>query len=159
MHPKRWFPLIVLLLLVSACVPVETEPPEPGIGDPNATAVPSGSEMPPWNTYGPAKGDESKTRGNVLIDSQEILILESFPPQYVLQVQGALPTPCHELRVVVDAPTADSRINVQFYSVVDPDMACTQVLEPFDVAIPLGSFVRGTYTVFLNEQEVGEITP
>lgn len=159
MHLKRWFPLIISLVLLTACARFESEPPVPWNGDPEATAVSSGSEQPPWNTYAPAKGDESKERAEVYIESQQILTLESFPPQYMLQVKGSLPTPCHELRAVADVPSDDSEIRVQVYSVVDPDMVCTQVLEPFEASIPLGSYVRGSYRVFLNDTEVGSITP
>lgn len=160
MRLKIWFSLLISLVLFAACAPVvETEPPTPVTGDPNATAMPQGSEIPPLNPYAPGKGDESMSRGEVYIDSLSILVLESFPPQYQLQVQGYLPTPCHQLRAIVDEPTIDSEIHVQVYSVVDPNMACIQVLEPFEVNIPLGSYVRGSYTVFVNGEEVGKITP
>lgn len=159
MHLKIWFPLMILLVLFTACAPVESEPPPPVTGDPNENPVSSETEGPPWNTYAPAKGDESKDHADVYIDSQDILTLESFPPQYQLQIKGSLPTPCHELRVVAEGPNEDSEIRVQVYSVVDPDMVCTQVLEPFEASIPLGSYTRGSYTVLLNGQEVGTITP
>jgi hypothetical protein len=60
---------------------------------------------------------------------------------------------------VVDIPTADSKIQVQLYSVFDPEKVCDQALEPLEASIPLGSYVRGSYTVVVNGQEVGKITP
>ena len=98
-------------------------------------------------------------RGEVFIDSQEILILESFPLQFRLHVIGSLPTPCHELRAVVNEPDKQNDIQVQIYSLVDPDKVCIQVLEPFDVSLSLGSYASGSYTVFVNGEEVGEIAP
>jgi len=97
-------------------------------------------------------------RGEVFIDTQEILILESFPLQFQLQVTGSLPTPCHELRAVVEEPDDQNQIRVDMYSLVDPDTVCAQVLEPFDVSLSLGSYPSGTYSVFVNGEKIGEIT-
>jgi hypothetical protein len=41
--------------------------------------------------------------------------------------------------------------------VVDPNVACIQMLSPFSVSIPLGSFETGQYTVLLNGEKVGQI--
>ena len=114
MRLKIWFPLLISLLLFAACTPaVEDEPPAPMTGDPNATTIPQRREVPLLNPYAPGKGDESMIRGEVYIDSMSILVLESFPAQYQLQIKGTLPTPCHQLRAIVDEPTIDSEIHVQ----------------------------------------------
>jgi len=47
---------------------------------------------------------------------------------------------------------------VEVYSLVQPDQVCIQVLEPFDVNVPLGSYVAGSYTVVINGEEMGEFT-
>jgi hypothetical protein len=60
---------------------------------------------------------------------------------------------------VVDLPTLVSEIHVQVFSVYDPYTVCSQVPKPFDTSIPLGSYVRGSHPVFVNEQKVGEIMP
>jgi hypothetical protein len=128
---------------------------------PNPTSYPppSGGEDPSPDPYAPRPGDEAKQRGEVYIDSHDILILESFPPQFRLQVTGSLPTPCHELRAVVDEPDEQNQIHVEMYSLVDPAITCAQVLEPFEASISLGSFESGSYTVFVNGEQVGEINP
>jgi hypothetical protein len=95
----------------------------------------------------------------VFIDSQDILVMESFPPQYKLSLSGSLPTPCHQLRVKVSEPDAQNRIVVEAYSLVDPEEVCIQVLEPFEANVPLGSFASGEYTVLLNNQEIGQLKP
>lgn len=158
MNRKVWFPLLVLLLMLSACVPLETPPPEPRPEGPVTHAPSQPPELPAPGPYDPGKGDESMERSQVFINSQEIQVLESFPPQFQLHVTGSLPTPCHELRAVVDEPDAENQIHVQIYSLVDPNVVCVQVLEPFEANISLGSYVSGTYTVFVNGEEVGEIT-
>ena len=59
------------------------------------------------------------------------------------------------LRFVVDLPTIVSEIHVQIFSVYNPYTVCSQVVKPFDASIPLGSYVRGSYPRFVNDQEVG----
>lgn len=110
----------------------------------------------PWE---PQPGDENLARGEAFIDQAEIVTLESFPPQFRLKLSGTLPTPCHQLRVVVSEPDAQERIDVEVYSVVDPNQACIQVVEPFEANIPIGSFTSGEYTVLVNGEQVGEIKP
>ena len=97
-------------------------------------------------------------RGVVFIDSTDILTLESFPLQFQLHVKGSLPTPCHQLRLVVDEPDVQKQVKVSIYSLVDPNTVCAQVLEPFEVNIPLGSFPSGTYAILVNDEKVGEVS-
>ena len=54
-------------------------------------------------------------------------------------------------------PDDQNRINVEIYSVTDPDMICTQVLQPFTQSIDLEIPASGTYTVLLNGQKVGDL--
>jgi hypothetical protein len=75
-----------------------------------------------------------------------------------LNVKGSLPTPCHQLRVVTDQPNQQNEIHISIYSLVDPNTACTQVLKPFEANLPLGSFPSGKYTIFVNDEKVGEIS-
>jgi hypothetical protein len=164
MYHKIWFTLLVsLALLLAACTrPTRpgSEPSTPQPDSTNVTSPPGGESEDPRNPYSPGKGDESLQRGPVYIDYHEILTLESFPPQFRLHVKGSLPTPCHELRAVVDNPDDQNRIQVQVFSLFNPDTACTQVLQPFDASIPLGRDFKGTsYTVYLNGEKVEEIKP
>jgi hypothetical protein len=57
----------------------------------------------------------------------------------------------------VSEPDAQRRIEVQVYRLMDPAGICIQMLEAFDVSIPLGQLDSGTYTVLLNGTVVGEI--
>ena len=148
---KNWFPLVVLVTFLTACTPFP--------GDPDDAAMPAGRETPFSDPETTVQGDESMQRGKVEITSMAILVSGSFPPQYQLEVKGSLPTPCHTLRSMVDLPILVSEIRVQVFSVYDPYTVCSQVAKPFDASIPLGSYVRGSYPLFVNDQEVGEITP
>lgn len=116
-----------------------------------------GEDGAPANPWDPQPGDKSLERGGVFINGKTLVTMESFPPQYMLSIEGDLPTPCNYLRVKVGEPDEQGQIKVEAYSVIDNSMACIQVLSPFIVNIPLGSFTDVTYTVLLNDEVVGEI--
>ncbi len=145
---KRFFVASLLIVLLTAC----------GGQSPNSpvTNEPGVPTTPVENPYAPQLGDDVLVRGNVYLDAADILVLESFPPQFVLHVTGNLPDPCHELRYVVSQPDGQNDIAIELYSLADPDAICVQVLEPFDISIPLGSFPAGHYTVSVNGEPVGE---
>jgi len=124
--------------------PVMVEPPEQGAPKPINSA------------YLPQREDGNLTQGDVFIDSSDLLIMESYPIQVMLTLQGSLPTPCNQLRVVARPPDKENRIQVNVYSVVDPEQVCVQVLEPFEANIGLGSFPSGHYSVWVNGEMVGE---
>jgi hypothetical protein len=108
-------------------------------------------------SWAPVPEDENLGRAEVEIGSSEILTLESFPPQYQLQVTGSKGNPCNMLRVVVNDPDEENNILVDVYTVFDPAAICIQVLEGFDINIPLGSYPAGEYTVLLNGEQIGMI--
>jgi hypothetical protein len=145
MYLRRWFPLMILAFLVAGCTGIVCAPP---MGD-----------LPTGNPPVPEVGDEPMARTEAHIDSLAIVSDGSFPPVYQLQVKGSLPTPCDHLRTTANPPSADSEIYVQVYAVVDPYEVCSQVLQPFEVSVPLGSYVRGSYAVIVNGKNVGQITP
>jgi hypothetical protein len=120
---------------------------------PAITQAPASTQ--PWE---PQPGDDKLQRGNVYLDSQQILTLESFPPQFMLELKGNLPTPCNKLRVKVNPPDANQQIQVEVYSLADPAEICIQVLEAFQVSVPLKDLAGGTYQVLVNQQPAGELT-
>ena len=104
------------------------------------------------STYSIAPGDRG---GPVYLDATEILYLESFPVQVRLVVRGALPTPCHE--AVWEIEELGDAISVSLWSEADPELPCAQVLEPFEIAIPLGSFESSHSPVRLNGEQIGRL--
>jgi hypothetical protein len=112
-------------------------------------------EAQPWE---PQSSDDKLQRGNIYLDSQKILTLESFPPQFVLDLKGSLPTPCNKLRVQVKPADANRQIRVEVYSLVNPTEICIQVLEAFQVSVPLRDLLAGTYQVLVNDQPIGVLT-
>ncbi len=124
------FLFILLVLSLAACAPGQATP----TGDPQG--------------------------GAVYINGTDLLVAESYPVQIFLHIMGDLPTPCHELRSQVATPDEQKRIFVTAWSESDPAAMCIQVLEPFDVNIPIGMQGEsdGTYRVWLNAELVGEFS-
>jgi hypothetical protein len=97
-------------------------------------------------------------RGEATIVESDVLLLESYPVQVMLNLKGTLSTPCHHLRARVDPPDSENRIQVEVFSLYDPNEICVQVLQEYETNIPLGTFPDGSYTVWVNEGQVGEFT-
>jgi hypothetical protein len=148
---KPGFILTALLWMCAACTPVLT--------DTRVSALPSGSATPPSESQIPVTGGDSMQRGDVKIDSLDILVSDSFPPEYHLDVKGSLPSSCHELRTTVDRPTFENKIQVRVFSIYDPYAVCAQAAKNFQASIPLGSYIRDSRQVFVNDVEIGEIIP
>ena len=157
--------VFTIAFLIVACtqIPMPSQSPilEPSTLPPDApvTSPPQNGSTPmetPDMPFAPKPNDKNLTRGNVFINESGLLIRESFPPQITLSLSGDLPTPCHELRADVKEPDSENKINVEVYSVVDPDQVCIQVLEPFQANIDLGTFPSGHYTVWANGEMAGE---
>ena len=153
--------IFLLMLLVASCAPASEAPVTSNTLPPDtAVTSPPGGTMPtneaPANSLEPKPGDENLTRGNVFIQEYGLMIRESFPPQISLPFSGELPTPCHQIRALVSAPDDENKIIADIYSVVDPNMMCTQVLKPFQENIDLGTFPTGHYTVWINGEMAGE---
>lgn len=146
MFRKTGYLIVVLSLLLTACSELISQP-YPAPGEPYPAS---------WE---PAAGDDLLTKGEVTLTKTDFLALESFPVQYMLSLSGTLPTPCHRLRVTISEPDDNDQINVNVYSLVDPAEICIQVLEKFELNIPLGSYSSGNYTVLVNGEPVGEINP
>lgn len=159
---KRFILLIsILSLAVAACGtgdaadgPVDSDLPTP-------TLPPANPDLPP----GQVPSDKQPTRydkvpdnaGQVFIDSSELLIMESFPIQVSLGIEGTIPTPCHGLGWVdVDDGTT---ITVTVFSIEPgPAVSCIAVEEPFALSIPLGSFAEEDRSVILNGEVVGDFS-
>lgn len=156
---NRWITLILSLVLLVACLPTNVLP---SLAPTNViTATPFHQNMPPTNEpsanpYAPQPDDKVNSQSNVYLDVAQIRVLESYPIQVVLTLQGNLPTPCHTLRVRVNPPDSQKHITVDVYSLTDQAKLCVQVLKPFDANIPLGSFPAGHYTVWVNGEQIGE---
>lgn len=108
----------------------------------------------------PAAETPDGTRGPVYFDSLDVLVLESFPIQLRLVMEGNLPTPCHQLQYEIAAANAANEIHVDVYTTVDPAITCMQVLQPFEesIAIPLDGLADGEYSLWVNGEQAGQFS-
>lgn len=150
--------VLILLLLMAACTSIPeasaTLSPDTAVTSPPVDNMPTSE--PQTDPYAPKPQDARLERGEVFINEASLLIRESYPPQISLAISGELPTPCHELRAAMAAPDQEGKIVVDVYSVVDPEILCTQVLKPFDAQIELGTFPSGHYSVWVKGELAGE---
>jgi len=138
---------------------VKSPPDETDSPDDDVVSPPDGDSLPAvagfdWD---PKPEDNDLEKGEAFLNQSDILIMESYPPQFALSISGALPTPCHKLRVEVNEPDEENEIHILMYSVIDTSEICVQVLESFDANVQLGTPPPGTYQVILNGEELGEI--
>jgi len=153
---------LLLILLVTSCTPaagatqdvVSTLSPDIAVTSPPEQTIPA--DQPMENPFAPKPDDASLSRGNAFTQEASLVIRESYPPQISLNLAGDLPTPCYQLRVQIGKPGSDNRINIDVYSVVDPDRMCTQVIKPFEASVDLGTFPQGHYSVYVNGELAGE---
>lgn len=157
--------LLVGCILMVACSPAQVSLPLPDnlpTENPNSTPLSGTDESMKGlktkipNPYSPQTGDAKLSRANAFLDSSQINLMESYPVQINLYLQGSLPTPCHQLRVDIIQPDSEKRIHIDVFSVVDPNKICVQILQAFDANIPLGSFPTGHYSIWVNGSQVGE---
>ena len=68
------------------------------------------------------------------------------------------PTPCYQLRVEISAPDSENRIALKAYAIAEKGKVCTLMAfaTPLQASLDLGSFPRGHYVVFLNDNQIGE---
>lgn len=166
----------LLVLLISSCVrdnsssiqpkpitplPQDIRTREPGNTDPGmvVTENPLQNDRPvssgdgssdDSSPYFPQADDRNKTRSEAYISAADLLIAESIPPQPFLHVSGELPTPCHELRIAISPPDSKDHILVDVYAVIESEKICAQVIEPFEITVPLANIPSGQFVVFVN---------
>ena len=88
------------------------------------------------------------------IESIEVLVAESFPPQYFLQVVSGLPNSCITFdEITVDHAGEALSVTVTNLAPADPSVVCAQVYGTVSNSVALGSsFEAGVrYTVVVND--------
>jgi hypothetical protein len=108
---------------------------------------------PPGSIPEPRPPIDGNVDGEVFITTADLRIMESFPIQVALDVSGDKPTPCHEIFWTVEDD--GEVIAIDMISQVAQDQACTDVIEPFTIVVPLGSWVDESREVTLNGEPVG----
>jgi hypothetical protein len=133
-----------------AAVPTTSAYPAPGQSGTDSSAI-------PLSGYEPQPGDDSLKRDEVTVDlgTSQLLVTATEPAQAKAVINGTMPDPCHSLRVEVTPADSTNTININAYSLYDPNTACVTKVDPFSATIPLGSYSSGDYTVNVNGEKLG----
>jgi hypothetical protein len=159
---------VVLALLCAGCgdgqadgdasrTPRATPSSTPPAGGDTPVASPSGTPTAP--TAGPRPTAPPGSRIVAApIDDLELIVRESFPPQYAVRIVSGLPDGCHQFfESRLTARTADT-FTVEVTNSVpdDPNIACTQVYGQHESVVELGSDLTPgvRYTVRVNDRSL-----
>ncbi len=127
--------------------PADSEPYDPV----TTTSIPPSTTSSTTSSTKPSTTLLGDPRGPVYVDSVELVFMESYPVQVRAIVAGNLPTPCHTADWRVGETGADGSVTLEVFSTVDdPETACIQVLEPFEITADIGSFTTGQYLLVVN---------
>ncbi len=139
---------------------VSTASTTSALGASALSSAPSTSSSISSSGYSPQPGDVLLTRDKVFLNlaASRLIVSSSLPTKAEALLSGNLPDPCHVLRVVVGSSTTSSIINIQVYSLYKAGVACSAVLKPFSVTVPLGSFSSGSFTVMVNGMLLGKFS-
>ncbi|HXF62124.1 MAG TPA: hypothetical protein VNK95_10930 [Caldilineaceae bacterium] len=100
---------------------------------------------------GASTGEGDFVVGEAMVDSIDVLTLESFPVQIHVHVVGNLPDGCTELQEPVVTQTGNT-FTVDLPTIRPTDAMCTQALVPYEITVPLDveGLAAGEYTVEVN---------
>jgi hypothetical protein len=119
----------------------------------------NGEKLGEFSTsYTPQPGDDLLRRGEVSVDleNSRLLTTGNQPVQATAILRGNSPAPCNPLRLVVAPSNDKNAINIEVYSLIDTKQNCLAVLQPFEIAILLGTYQGGHYSVNVNGELLGE---
>lgn len=92
------------------------------------------------------------------IDNLELIIRESFPPQYAVKITSGLPSGCHQFDRAEPDGWRGSTLIIRVTNIApdDPDVACDTLYRFVDTVVELGTdFVpRQRYAVQVNERRL-----
>lgn len=134
--------------------PVSATPSEPVTNVPGPEPTPDliGAATLPISNVLPLPA--GTVRAEAPIDGLDMVVMESFPPQYGLHIQAGLPSGCAK-QGGYEATRAGNVITVKVYnSMPDGPVACTMIYGMYNISLNLGSdYTPGeTYTVVVNDQ-------
>ena len=143
MRNKLLLSVLAVTLLLASC------------GQPTTTPTPTETPPEPTATTGPTQEptpiEGEVITGEAMVESIEILLLESFPIQVRVVAQGNLPDSCTEISEITRERDGDT-FRVTITTSRPADAMCAQVLVPFEEVISLDvvGLPAGVYTVDVN---------
>ena len=146
----RFLYCLLLASLLSGCLVMPTPVPT------NTTSAPYALSAEE-NLYAPKPEDDQLNRAEVILTSINLSEQTNLNPVRVdINFLGSMPSVCNELRIQISPPEKDFRINIEVYSVTDPKINCENVFQQFETNILLGVYSPGRYTVWVNNEFVGD---
>lgn len=146
MHKKLHILWILLAaLLLAACGQEPNTVPPANLDDPvSSEDTPAPAETP--------QGDVIREE-NAIVEEMEILIMESFPLQVSVHVEGQTRDGCTTVDETWAEQVDENTFEVHILTVRPEDAMCTEALVPFEVNVPLDVYglPAGTYTVNVYE--------
>jgi inhibitor of cysteine peptidase len=97
--------------------------------------------------------DEPVTQGLAPVEEIQLQIMESFPVQVAVLVEGYLPDGCTEIDEINQAFNDETNtFSVEITTVRPADAVCTEAIVPFEkrVSLEVRGLAAGTYTVDVN---------
>ena len=128
---KLLLSILALALLLASC------------GQPAATPTTAPTQEP--------TGEGGVITGEAMVESIEILLLESFPIQVLVVAQGNLPDSCTEISEITKEQDGNT-FRVTITTTRPADAMCAEMLVPFEERISLDvvGLPAGVYTVNVN---------
>ena len=143
-------PHFLLLLISSACLAAPA--PEPTI-TPAAPYILAAEENP----YAPRPEDADRQVTGLILTSMQLSERTDLTPARVqLNLMGSMPSVCNELRIEFHPPNATYQIQLEVYSLVNPDVNCDNVFQQFEASLLFGVYSPGRYTVWVNQGLIGD---
>lgn len=96
-----------------------------------------------------ASAESETIRVPHIIESIDVEILESFPPQVILNLTGAFTDGC-EAETQHEVTQEGNKIFVEVYRELPIDVMCPQVITPYTGSINIGAFAPTTYSIDVN---------
>lgn len=132
--------------------PVSATPSDPSPKAPEPTPNLIGAATLPISNLLPLP--DGTVRAEAPIDGLDILVMESYPPQYGLHIQAGLPSGCAK-EAGYEASRSGNVITVKIYNSMPADpVPCTMIYGMYNISLNLGGdYTPGeTYTVVVNDQ-------
>lgn len=154
----RFRPLLSLLALSIAALALVACTDAPVDDDIGTGPLPSPTDtLPGTPTDTPPAVDFPTVVEQAPIDGVDVLVRESFPPQYAVEVTSGLPSGCasfHDISVERDGTTFAITV-LNLMPAPDAEVACTMIYGYAHNTVELGSDLESgtTYAVVVNGEE------
>jgi len=109
------------------------------------------------NPYAPRPEDADRQVAGLILTSMQLSERTDLTPTRVqLNLLGSMPSVCNELRIEFHPPNDTYQIQLEVYSLVNPDVNCDNVFQQFEASLLFGVYSPGRYTVWVNQGLIGD---